>query len=153
MLDDLKVVTAEALEALKAACPSDLPSTPTGRLAAMRSRVESMLEAVRMIQPTLQRFYQSLSDEQKERLNVLDVEKFGTGEIQEPNPVQLCRRESLGSKLSTIDRVLHISDAQQMLFIAFKEASIAAADVLSSCKCAGISTSPFKLNFLPARQR
>ena len=51
-----------------------------------------------MIQPTLQRFYQSLSDEQKERLNVLDVEKFGVGEIQEPDPVQLCRRESLGSK-------------------------------------------------------
>ena len=146
LLDDLKIVTAEALQALKAACPSDLPSTPTGRLAAMRSRVESMLEAVRMIQPTLQRFYQSLSDEQKERLNVLDVEKFGVGEIQEPDPVQLCRRESLGSNLSTIDRVLHLSDAQQMLFIAFKEASIAAADVLKeSCSNEPILTPTARL--------
>ena len=146
MLDDLKVVTAEALEALKAACPSDLPSTPTGRLAAMHSRVASMLEAVRMIEPTLQRFYQSLSDEQKERLNVLDVGKYGAGEIQKSDPVQLCTRESLGSNLSTIDRVLHLSDAQQMLFTALKEASVAAADVLKvSCSNEPILTPTARL--------
>jgi hypothetical protein len=51
LLDNLKAVTAEALGILRAACPGDLPSTPTARLAAMRSRVEAMLQAARVIDP------------------------------------------------------------------------------------------------------
>jgi hypothetical protein len=42
--------------------------------------------------------------------------------------------------------VLHLSDAQQMLFIAFKEASIAAADVLKeSCSNEPILTPTARL--------
>jgi LTXXQ motif family protein len=52
-------------------CPSDLPSTPTGRLAAMESRVKVMLQAVQTVRPPLERFYQLLSDEQKARLNAV----------------------------------------------------------------------------------
>ena len=36
LLDDLKAATAKAIGILQAACPSELPSTPTGRIAAMR---------------------------------------------------------------------------------------------------------------------
>ena len=34
--------------------PSDLPSTPTGRLAAMESRVKVMLQSVQTVRPPLQ---------------------------------------------------------------------------------------------------
>ena len=34
-LDELKDATAKALDILKASCPTELPSTPTGRIAAM----------------------------------------------------------------------------------------------------------------------
>ena len=71
LLDDLKAATAKAVEILRAACPTELPSTPTGRLAAMRQRVEAMLQAVQVVRPALEKFYGSLSDEQKERFNRL----------------------------------------------------------------------------------
>src|SRR5262245_37185561 len=40
LLDELKDATAQALDILKAACPTALPSTPTGRIAAMQQRLE-----------------------------------------------------------------------------------------------------------------
>jgi len=75
LLDDLKAGTAKAVDILRAACPTELPSTPTGRLAAMRQRVEAMLQAVQVVRPALEKFYGSLSDEQKERFNALAMDR------------------------------------------------------------------------------
>src|SRR5260370_36324768 len=71
VLDELKDATARALDILKAACPTALPSTPTGRIEVMRQRVDAMLRAVRTIRPVVEKFYQSLNDEQKARFNAL----------------------------------------------------------------------------------
>jgi LTXXQ motif family protein len=65
----LRAASAQAIEMLQSACPKDLPSIPTGRLAAMESRLQVMLAAVQIVRPALERFYQSLSDEQKARFN------------------------------------------------------------------------------------
>jgi len=70
-LDELRAANAKAIDMLKAACPKDLPSIPTGRLAAMESRLRVMLAAVQTVRPALERFYQSLSDEQKARFNAI----------------------------------------------------------------------------------
>src|SRR5512132_70471 len=67
ILDELKDATAKALGILKAACPTALPSTPTGRIEAMRQRLDAMLAAVRTVRPVVEKFYQSLNDEQKAR--------------------------------------------------------------------------------------
>src|SRR5262249_31743264 len=64
MLDELKQATARALDILKGSCPTALPATPTGRLEAMRVRLDAMLQAVRTVRPVLDKFYQSLNDEQ-----------------------------------------------------------------------------------------
>src|SRR5262249_27440774 len=72
LLDDLKSATEKAVQIMQAACPNDLPATPTGRLAALRIRVTAMLQAVQTVRPALDKFYRSLSDEQKERFNALD---------------------------------------------------------------------------------
>ena len=37
----------------------------------MRTRVEAMLQAVRMVRPALEAFFQSLTDEQKQRFNAI----------------------------------------------------------------------------------
>src|SRR5207247_10508908 len=71
VLDELKDATARALDILKAACPTALPSTPTGRIEAMRQRLDAMLQAVRTVRPVGEKFYQSLNDEQKARFNAL----------------------------------------------------------------------------------
>src|SRR5262249_59052303 len=39
-LDDLRAANAKAVDMLKAGCPKDLPSIPTGRLAAMETRLD-----------------------------------------------------------------------------------------------------------------
>src|SRR5260370_17803912 len=71
VLDELKDATAKALAILKAACPTALPSTPTGRIEAMRQRLDAMLQAVRTVRPVVEKFYQSLNDGQKARFNSL----------------------------------------------------------------------------------
>src|SRR5438034_3322769 len=70
-LDGLRAASQKAIDILKAGCPNDLPSTPTGRVAAMEGRLQVMLAAVQTVRPALERFYQSLSDEQKARFNAI----------------------------------------------------------------------------------
>src|SRR5215813_3599954 len=70
-LEELRAASAKAIDMLKSGCPKDLPSIPTGRLAAMESRLQVMLAAVQTVRPALERFYQSLSDEQKARFNAI----------------------------------------------------------------------------------
>jgi LTXXQ motif family protein len=45
--------------------------TPPGRLRAMTNRVSATLDAVRIVRPALEQFYNSLNDEQKARFNAL----------------------------------------------------------------------------------
>ena len=70
-LDTLKKASAEAVETLRANCPTYTALTPTGRLEAMEKRLTAMVEAARKVQPALNDFYNSLNDEQKRRLNTL----------------------------------------------------------------------------------
>jgi hypothetical protein len=70
-LEELKTAMAKAIDLLKAGCPTDLPSTPTGRIEAMRVRLSAMLEAVRTVRAPLAKFYALLNDEQKARFNAL----------------------------------------------------------------------------------
>ena len=68
-LEELKAAMAKAVDLLKAGCPTDLPSTPTGRIEAMRVRLSAMLETVRTVRAPLAKFYALLNDEQKARFN------------------------------------------------------------------------------------
>ena len=70
-LEELRTASAKAIDMLRAGCPKELPSIPTGRLAAMESRLQVMLAAVQTVRPALEGFYQSLSDEQKARFNTI----------------------------------------------------------------------------------
>jgi hypothetical protein len=71
LLDDLKRAAGEAADRFRQACPQHVPMTPTGRLAAMTERLQATLEAVRLVRPPLEKFYQSLSDEQQARFNAI----------------------------------------------------------------------------------
>jgi hypothetical protein len=70
-LDRLSQATDKAVASLQAACPDFTPQTPVGRLEAMEKRVAAMLDAARTVEPVLQDFYASLSNEQKSRFNTL----------------------------------------------------------------------------------
>jgi hypothetical protein len=132
LLDDLKAATNQAVNILQAACPSELPSTPTGRIAAMRTRVAAMLQAVQVARPALDKFYQSLSDEQKERFNIIDQDDETTGQRQ-VDIADLCQRTKRnGPLLDRAEHILHLSDDQNVALKDLKEASAKAAGLLKA---------------------
>jgi hypothetical protein len=65
----LHSATTQAAEQLAATCPSDLPTTPPARLAAVSKRLEVMLGAVKSVRGALDDLYSDLSDEQKAQFN------------------------------------------------------------------------------------
>jgi hypothetical protein len=71
LLDELKQAAAMAARVFKDACPRNVAMTPPGRLEAMIMRLSAALEAIRIVRPRLEAFYNSLNDEQKARFNAL----------------------------------------------------------------------------------
>jgi chemotaxis protein histidine kinase CheA len=71
LLNDVRSAGQKAAGGFKASCPSEnaFPLTPPGRLNAMLARLDATLEAIDTVKPALEKFYDSLSDEQKERFN------------------------------------------------------------------------------------
>lgn len=69
--NDLKTASQRAIQYLNESCPKNEPVTPTGRLEALERRLAAMLEAVRTVQPALDDFYATLTDEQKARLSAI----------------------------------------------------------------------------------
>jgi hypothetical protein len=68
--DKLKEAATKAAETAKAGCPTEPSLTPPGRLANAEKRLTAMLEAIRVVRPAMDAYYNSLSDEQKARLLV-----------------------------------------------------------------------------------
>jgi LTXXQ motif family protein len=135
-LDELKDATTAAIETLKAACPNDLPSIPTGRLAAMERRLQVMLQAVQTVRPPLDRFYQLLTDEQKSRFNVLaPTDRSAAVRKDRRDLTRLCADRSPGITDLPIERIAQAvrpTDAQRASLDELKAASAKASDGLKA---------------------
>src|SRR3569623_2070662 len=68
-LDALGEATVKAVGVLQAACPSDTPLTPPGRLQAIETRLKAMVDAANTVKQPLGDFYASLTAEQNARFN------------------------------------------------------------------------------------
>lgn len=71
-LDQLTATSSQASGFIKSTCPSSVPLTPIGRLDAAERRVDVTIKALEIIHGALAKFYDSLSDDQKRRLNAMD---------------------------------------------------------------------------------
>jgi len=69
--DALKAASTKAAADLDASCPSEIPETLTDRLDAAAKRLDALAAAVNTVKPALADFYNSLTDEQKARFNVI----------------------------------------------------------------------------------
>ena len=136
-LDELKAESAKAIDQLKGGCPNDLPSIPTGRLAAMQARLETMLAAVKTVHPALDRFYQSLTDEQKARFNAIAPGQEAASAKDQRDLVALCKARAPGVTDLPIDRIaqaLQPSESQRAALEELREASTkAAASLKAEC--------------------
>ena len=70
-LNALRDAAGKADDAVLASCPKAAPLTPTGRLDAVKARLQAMANAVDTVKPPLQDFYASLSDDQKAKMDAL----------------------------------------------------------------------------------
>jgi hypothetical protein len=101
LLDELKAAAAQAADVLKQSCGDSYALTPPGRLRAMTNRVSATLEAVRIVRPALERFYDSLNDEQKARFNALGP---NVGDRSQ-QPPQQANAEACGDPKSSLTQL------------------------------------------------
>jgi hypothetical protein len=118
LLDEMQRAASDAAERLKQACPENLPMTPPGRLQAMTMRLQATLDAVKLVRPPLEKFYDSLSDEQKARFNEIgpDIGRKDRSAATAKEPQQGdCGGEKSSLSALAVDRIEDIvrpTDAQ-----------------------------------------
>ena len=93
-LDDLSASSSQASDLIRASCPSSVPLTPIGRLDAAGQRLDATIKAVQVVRSPLERFYQALSDEQRQRFDATNGSSEGLCS-QEAGSSSTCRRNAL----------------------------------------------------------
>ena len=137
-LSELKDATSKAVEVLQSGCPKVLLSTPVGRVAAMRQRLETMLQAVALVLPPLEAFYASLSDEQKARFDAMSPGsssgRTARTDNRPPDLSQACNEQAVGGNLpiNRLEQALRPTDVQQAALGAVNDATAKAAEFLKA---------------------
>jgi hypothetical protein len=139
LLDELKTAAARAADVFKQSCADTYAMTPPGRLRAMTNRVSATLEAVRIVRPALERFYNSLSDEQQARFNALGP-NVGERAQQQPQQEANAQSEGCGEPKSSltqlpierIEAVIHPAGKQKDALDRLSEATNKAVEGLQA---------------------
>jgi hypothetical protein len=71
----LQNATTQVSDLLKASCLTEDPLTPPARLAAVSNRLDTMLQAVKVVSSALNDFYATLSDEQKAQFEAIGPQR------------------------------------------------------------------------------
>jgi hypothetical protein len=126
-LKELREAVRAAIDGEAAACRGDLPATQPERLRAMIDGLWAMRYAEFRIRPTLEKFYSSLTDEQKAQL-AQEPQTVGSSEsVPAAAPAAICGEAVAGNTnpFDPIQRVLRPTDEQrkslQMLYGASME--------------------------------
>jgi hypothetical protein len=150
-LDELANASVTAAQTIRAACPTTLPLTAPSRLGSMQQRIEAMIAAVATVQPSLDKFYSLLNDEQKVRLNALgeDQRRRTAARRHDRSLAQNCdvaQPAALQWPIEEIDARLRPTDTQRAGLAALQGASAKAADMLkTSCQAGDAITPPARL--------
>jgi hypothetical protein len=136
VLDDLSNSSIKAAQIVKAACPTTASFTPAGRLDGIQTRIEAMIEATNLVHGPFERFYDSLTDEQKARLNAANPapdqqRPQGRGSI-----VENCRAANAAFQWpqAQIEKAVRPNPAQQGKLDTLRAgAARAADDIAASC--------------------
>ena len=147
VLDELANASVASAQKIKAACPTTITLTASGRLASMQQRIEAMIAGVAIVQPPLDKFYALLSDEQKARLNAVAEDqgrKTGRrGSRPVAQPCDVTQSSALSWPTEEVDARLRPTDAQRVGLAALQNASAKAADMLStSCRIDDVAATP-----------
>jgi hypothetical protein len=139
-LDELKAASIKANQELAASCPSQVPLTPPARLAAMQKRLEAMRQAVETIRGPLEKFYASLNDEQKTRLDAMRVDtgpqpkgRHRRGQAAFASWLDICHAQQPDASAfphQQIESTVQPTEAQRINLANLNAAAVTAADLV-----------------------
>jgi len=139
LLSDVRRASQDAATVFKASCPQEnaYPLTPPGRLGAMTARLDATLQAVQTVRPALEKFYNSLSDEQKERFNQIGPKSTATNaEASEaPQATDACKQPKQGLANLPIEKIedtLNPTDAQEAELNKLQDATSNAVSIMQA---------------------
>ena len=137
----LRAASAQASDALKASCSSEVLHTPLGRLDIVQKRLDGMIQAVGIVRTPLDNFYNSLNEEQKQRFVALrpasDARSNRRGSASGNNLAALCSRRAESFTQLPVERIeqaVKPTQEQKDAFARLKIASTEAGNQLqASC--------------------
>jgi hypothetical protein len=142
-LDELAAAMEKAAQAIRNSCPGDIALTAPSRLATMQSRIAAMRTGVTAVQPSLDRFYALLSDEQKAKYNGMAQDQQGAPRsgaataASTAGTANSCDASQPGATDwpgALIEQMVHPTDAQRASLATLQDATARAADILkASC--------------------
>jgi len=156
LLDKLADASAKASQTIKSACPSDMALTAPARLAVMEQRIDAMIAAVQTVQLPLQKFDDSLNDEQKAQFSALVEQQHRTSRHARTSeqPVADCgiaRPGVMDWPEAQIEQRVHPTDTQKASLAALHDAAAKAADTLKECQPDSAVTSAARLEAINER--
>src|SRR5260370_38919048 len=78
--DVLASASSKATAIVEESCPKEIPLTPLGRLDAAEKRLDAMIQAVQIVHSPLEKFYDSLSDEHRQRFDAIGISRRAEAE-------------------------------------------------------------------------
>jgi LTXXQ motif family protein len=150
-LDELANVSISAAQNIRAACPTQMILTAPARLASMQQRIGAMRGAVAMVQPSLEKFYDLLNDDQKARLNAAAEDQRRISAAKKPKEplAQGCgvaQPAAMQWPTGEIEARLSPTGTQRASLETLQDASAKAADMLkASCQPDDAITPPARL--------
>jgi hypothetical protein len=139
LLGDVRKASEDAAAVFKASCPQEnaFPLTPPGRLGAMTARLDATLQTVQTVRPALEKFYDSLSDEQKERFNEIGPKNTAANAEASvaSQAADTCKQPKQGLSNLPIEKIedaLNPTDAQEAELNKLQDATNKAVSILQA---------------------
>lgn len=136
VLKQLRSALAQAIERIKAVCPSPPPATPAERLEAIQDRIWAMRDALLTIRQPFETLYSSLTQEQQWHLSRAGSEASEIGAGTSDGRGEMCADPAAIDERSwrAIERAVRPADQQRAGFEALRRGSVGMARlVMSSC--------------------
>ena len=144
-LEQLRRALAQAIERIAAACPAAMPTTVAERLKAIQDRIWAMHDALLTIRLPFETFYNSLTDELRQRLRREKLESAGLaagaseghGQTAVDRRAPTCAEPAAGTAdrfMRAIERAAQPNEQQRAGVEALRHRSVAMAQLIAgSC--------------------
>ena len=136
LLDDLKTAAAKAADVFRNSCPTAVPMTPISRMQLMIGRLQATLDAIAIVRPALERFYDSLTDEQRAQFDAmradLGQQRESTMAGQQANACTNAKPGLADLPMDRIDEVVQPSGQQEDALARLSNATQKAVEIIQA---------------------